>query len=101
MKPKKGLKFILTLLTFLILIAFGFPFIWMLLASFKTQAQILSTGHTFMFKPTFNNYISVFKEYDFLKFIWNSFIVAFGSTLLSLILGLPAAYAIARHHLQN
>ena len=35
MKPKKGLRFIQMLLTFLVLIAFGFPFVWMLLASFK------------------------------------------------------------------
>lgn len=101
MKPKKGLRFIQMLLTFLVLIAFGFPFIWMLLASFKTQSQILSTGDIFIFKPTFHNYVSVFKEYNFLKFIWNSFLVAAGSTLLSLILGLPAAYAIARHHLHK
>jgi multiple sugar transport system permease protein len=73
----------------------------MLLASFKTQAQIMSTGNFFIFKPTGHNYTAVFKEYDFMKFIVNSFIVAIGSTLLSLLLGLPAAYAIARHHLHK
>ena len=82
MKKKKGPKIIQTLLTFIVLIVFAFPFVWMLLASFKTQSQILSTGQLFIFQPTFHNYVSVFKEYDFLKFIGNSFLVAFGSTLL-------------------
>jgi multiple sugar transport system permease protein len=101
MKKKKGPARIYSLLTLLVLLVFAFPFIWMLLASFKTQAQIMSTGNFFIFKPTGHNYTSVFKEYDFMKFIVNSFIVAVGSTLLSLLLGLPAAYAIARHHLQK
>ncbi|MNI25099.1 Trehalose transport system permease protein SugB [compost metagenome] len=101
MKKKKGVTLIQTVLTFLVLITFAFPFLWMLLASFKTQSQILSTEQLFIFKPTFNNYTSVFKQYDFMKFIINSLIVALGSTILSLLLGLPAAYAIARHHLQK
>jgi multiple sugar transport system permease protein len=50
-----------------------------------------------IFKPTLKNYLSVFKEYNFTKFIVNSFIVAFLSTLFGLILGLPAAYAIAKY----
>jgi multiple sugar transport system permease protein len=43
----------------------------------------------------------VFQKYDFMRFIVNSFIVAVGSTVGSLILGLPAAYAIARYHVQS
>ncbi|RKN80544.1 carbohydrate ABC transporter permease [Paenibacillus ginsengarvi] len=101
MKQSRGLNVLYSLLTLLVLFVFAFPFIWMLIASFKTQAQIMSTENFLFFKPTTKNYMSVFKEYDFLKFIWNSLIVAVGSTLLSLLLGLPAAYAIARHHLHK
>ncbi|RAV19790.1 carbohydrate ABC transporter permease [Paenibacillus contaminans] len=101
MKRKKGGTATLAVLTCIVLFVFAFPFIWMLLASFKTQAQIMSTGNFLFFKPTGHNYTSVFQEYDFLKFIVNSFIVAVGSTVLSLVLGLPAAYAIARYKLQQ
>lgn len=102
MKRKKRIKAImLGSLTYLVLIGFAFPFVWMLLASFKTQAQIMSTDNFWFFKPTGQNYVNVFNEYDFMKFIFNSFIVAAGSTLGSLLLGLPAAYAIARHRLQK
>lgn len=101
MKKTIGSKISLSMLTLLVLVVFSFPFIWMLLASFKTQSQIMSTGQFFVFKPTFHNYTSVFREYDFLKYVLNSFIVAVGSTAFSLILGLPAAYAIARYGLQK
>lgn len=101
MKKKKGVNLLLSLLTLIVLFVFAFPFVWMLIASFKTQSQIMSTENILIFEPTFKNYLSVFREYDFLEFIWNSLIVAVGSTVLSLILGLPAAYAIARHHLHK
>lgn len=101
MKQKRSTTLILALLTFVVLVIFAFPFVWMLLASFKNQAQIMSTDQFFIFKPTGKNYSSVFQEYDFLKFILNSMIVAIGATLFSLLLGLPAAYAIARHRLHK
>ncbi|MDQ1910760.1 carbohydrate ABC transporter permease [Paenibacillus sp. GD4] len=101
MKKKAGQRWIYSGLTFLVLLLFAFPFLWMLLASFKTQAQIMSTDQLFAFKPTGVNYINVFREYDFMQFIWNSLVVALGSTFFSLLLGLPAAYAIARHGLHK
>jgi multiple sugar transport system permease protein len=101
MKKKRSKTALFSLLTLLVMLVFSFPFIWMLLASFKTQAQIMSTSQMFVFNPTFKNYVNVFKEYNFLTFIINSMIVAIGSTVGSLILGLPAAYAIARYKLQG
>jgi multiple sugar transport system permease protein len=91
----------LTLSAWLVVLVFTLPFIWMILASFKTQAQIMDMKQIFSFEPTFRNYKSVFEKYQFLKFIVNSFIVAIGSTVGSLFLGLPAAYAIARYRLKG
>jgi multiple sugar transport system permease protein len=85
------------LLLVLILLAVCFPIIWMVLASFKTQVQIQSTKNLFVFAPTLRNYPAVFKDYNFFKPILNSFIVAAGSTLIGLFIGLPASYAIARY----
>jgi multiple sugar transport system permease protein len=81
----------------LILLAVCFPIIWMVLASFKTQVQIQSTKNLFVFTPTFRNYPAVFKDYNFFRPILNSFIVAAGSTLIGLLIGLPASYAISRY----
>lgn len=83
-----------------VLFAVSIPLIWMFLASFQTQAQIMSKEITLRFTPTFANYETVFERYDFVKPIINSFIVASLSTGFALLLGLPAAYAISRYRQQ-
>lgn len=99
MKPKAASRAGYTLVNMAMLLFFLFPFLWMLSASFKTQVQVLSSQHLFFFTPTFKNYVTVFREYDYLKFIANSFAIAAASTAGALLLGLPAAYAIARYRM--
>lgn len=86
---------------FLVTLVFVFPFLWMILASFKTQTDIMNTRNIFSFNPTTVNYENVFNQYSFFRFMINSFVVALLSTIFSLILGLPAAYAIARFKLNG
>lgn len=89
----KALRYTLILaITFI----FAMPFLWMILSSFKTQIDIISVDRLFNFTPTLKNYQNVLGMYNFGEFIFNSFIVALLSTALSLLLGLPASYAIAR-----
>lgn len=73
-----------------------FPFLWMLSSSFKTQVDIITWPPKLLFEPTLQNYRKVFEEQDFLKYFLNSTIVASAAVGLSLVLGLPAAYTIAR-----
>lgn len=84
-------------LILLIMIPFVFPLFWIISSSFKTQAQIVSVPPVWIFKPTVENYLRVFVEQNFGQYLLNSSIIAVGSTLLSLILGLPAAYSISRY----
>lgn len=101
MRKKHLSKLSLGLLTIFVLLVFLFPFFWMLLASFKTQAQIMSGSNMFIFTPTGKNYADVFQRYDFLRYMANSMIVAVASTLLSLLIGLPAAYSIAKFRMHK
>ena len=73
-----------------------FPFLWMLSSSFKTQVDIIAWPPKIFFTPTLQNYQKVFGEQDFLKYFLNSTIVGTAAVGLSLALGLPAAYSIAR-----
>jgi multiple sugar transport system permease protein len=50
-----------------------------------------------LFKPTFENYRLIFKRTSFGLYFINSLIIAFGATLVGLILGLPCAYGIAHY----
>lgn len=84
-------------LILLIMIPFIFPFIWILSASFKTQAQIIASPPVLLFKPTLENYTRVFVDQNFGLYLLNSSVIAVGSTFLSLLLGLPAAYSISRY----
>ncbi|MBT2567989.1 carbohydrate ABC transporter permease [Arthrobacter sp. ISL-85] len=72
------------------------PLFWMLLASLKTNVDIYDTGKAFVFSPTFENYANVLQRNNYFVFIVNSFWVAFVSTALSIVLGVPAAYAMSR-----
>ena len=97
-RKKSTVKSIVTnILVYFTLFLFILPFLWMILASFKTQQQILDTSNLFDFTPNFDNYMSVFTKYEFMDFIVNSFLVAVASTFFGLLLGLPAAYAIAKY----
>ena len=73
-----------------------FPFLWMLSSSFKTQVDIIAWPPKIFFTPTLQNYEKVFGEQDFLKYFLNSTIVGTTAVGMSLVLGLPAAYSIAR-----
>lgn len=95
-RPIKVGSILRALAIILVVLAFLFPFVWMVLASFKTPIDITGRGNPFVFTPTMQHYNNVLGRYAFHIFIWNSFVVAALSTLFSLILGLPAAYAIAR-----
>jgi multiple sugar transport system permease protein len=80
----------------IVLLAFLAPFVWMILNSLKTPLQISQTPPDLVFTPTLANYANVFGSQDFLTYMRNSAIIAGGSTLFALVLGLPAAYSIAR-----
>ena len=84
------------LLILIIVIPMIFPFIWMFMSSFKTQVDIISWPPKFLFSPTLVNFNKVFNEQNFLLYLKNSVIVGVVSVFVSLLLGLPAAYSIAR-----
>ncbi len=82
----------------LIVLAFLGPIVWMVLASLKYNVQIYDAGKAFIFDPTLDNYATVFdpSRGNYLVYIWNSFFIAFMATALSMVLALPAAYAMSR-----
>jgi len=97
MKEKRITTILYGIVLALIIIPILFPFIWMLMSSFKTQVDIISWPPKFVFKPVMQNYNRVFVEQNFLQYMQNSLIVSTVSVFFSLLLGLPAAYSIARY----
>jgi multiple sugar transport system permease protein len=79
-----------------VLVVMIFPFYWMVLTSLRSQVDNVSRIPVWWFEPTWENYRNVIARNNFLEFTWNSFVVAALSTAIGLVLGLPAAYSIAR-----
>ncbi|MET7804591.1 carbohydrate ABC transporter permease [Micromonospora chersina] len=77
------------------------PLLWMIAASFKTNVDIYDTGKALVFSPTLDNYATVLKQSHYVQFIGNSLWVAFAATVLSLILGVPAAYSMSRFNMKK
>lgn len=82
-----------------------FPIIWMFLVSLKSGTELFTTQ--FVFTPTWENYYAIFfgdpraaagvvARQEFPRFFLNSLIVSSGAVVLSLLVGVPAAYALAR-----
>jgi len=90
-------KILFLLLVVLIVVPILFPFVWMLASSFKTQVDIVAWPPRLVFTPTLQNYVRVFKEQNFLKYFINSSIIGISAVFFSLLMGLPAAYSIARY----
>ncbi|GGR97829.1 MULTISPECIES: carbohydrate ABC transporter permease [Micromonospora] len=77
------------------------PLLWMIAASFKTNVDIYDTGKALVFSPTLDNYATVLKQSHYVQFIGNSLWVAFAATVLSLLLGVPAAYSMSRFNMKK
>jgi sorbitol/mannitol transport system permease protein len=71
-----------------------FPVFWMILTGFKTEAQASTDPPTFFFVPTLDQYEAIFGR-DFVPYLINSFTASIFSTLLAIVLALPAAYALS------
>jgi multiple sugar transport system permease protein len=72
------------------------PFLISLSVSFKLPAHVYSDPGLIPDQPTLGAYARVIERPGFQTALWNSIVVGFGSLLLMLLLGVPAAYAFAR-----
>ncbi len=83
-----------------------FPILWVFLMSLKTDKEIIASVPRFFFSPTLENYKAILlgvkaagtetSRPDFILYFKNSLIITCGAVLVSLLAGVPAAYALAR-----
>jgi multiple sugar transport system permease protein len=77
-------------------IFFVFPIFWLFKASFNKPIDAVVLPPVWIFKPEIKNYIDIFIEEPFLKYLRNSVLISGGATFLAILIGFPAAYAFAR-----
>ncbi len=89
-------KIIYTFLAWSISGLIFFPILWTLITSFKTEAEAISaTPSLFMFDWTIENYSEVLSRSPYFTHFWNSIVISLGSSLLGLLIAIPAAWSMA------
>lgn len=88
-------RFVRPSLAWAVAILFFFPIFWMVFTSFKTDADAVKPEFLFLFTPTLENYLNMTENYDYWRFAVNSVITSVFATMLTLVVGVPAAYAMA------
>lgn len=89
-------KTIYTIIAWSIGLLIFFPVLWTILTSFKTEGQAINDPPLFLFFDwTLENYAIVQERSDYMKFLSNSIIVAGGSTILGILIGIPASWSMA------
>ncbi|WFU68559.1 carbohydrate ABC transporter permease [Bradyrhizobium sp. CB2312] len=84
---------------FLVLFAIFFltPPVYMLITSLKSSAEIsAATNPWWVFHPTLSNYAELLTSNQFLRFFWNSSIISITVVIVTMLLSIPAAFALAR-----
>ena len=95
--PRTGRTVALYAVAGVVLAAWAFPVVWGLLTSFKTERDVLAYPPVWIFTPTLANYRDVlFGASSIVPNLFSSLVVASLATLLTLVFGIPAAYAMAR-----
>ncbi|NLQ18951.1 carbohydrate ABC transporter permease [Marinomonas sp. M1K-6] len=96
LNQQRKLKIILTgLFAWTVALVLFFPIFWMFITSFKTELQAISVPPQLFFEPTLDNFKVVQERSDYLHHAWNSVVTSFGSTIIALIIAIPAAYSMA------
>ncbi|WP_077610285.1 carbohydrate ABC transporter permease [Clostridium sp. Marseille-P2415] len=96
-KNKKAGKKIGIIFSIVLTICWLFPYIYVICCAFKPGAEVIAVPPAF-FPKTFSveNFVGLFERMDTVSYLMNSLITALGSTIIALVLGSLAAYAIQR-----
>ena len=84
----------------LLVIVVMFPFVWLLILSFKSTDQIFAGPSGLFLEPTLLNYAALW-DGEFRRSFMNSAIASVASTVLALVLGVPGAYALSRTSMRS
>jgi multiple sugar transport system permease protein len=100
-KPVSVKKTILRLLLYFVVLDVCvitlYPYFAMLCTALKSREEIFSTAGTVLpITALWSNFIDIWSRAPMAKYMLNSFLIAGGSTVIAMLCGIPAAYALAR-----
>lgn len=85
-----------------LLLVWAFPIIWAVIVSFKSETEVLAYPPRVVFEPTLDNYRdAIFGGFSILPSFFTSFVLSTLTTVLTILIAVPAAYAFARLRLRG
>ena len=84
----------MTILVWLIALIVFFPILYTILTSFKTEGEA-AAGFSLIPSWTLDSYVAVLSQQNYFRPFFNSVIISIGSTLVALLIAVPAAWAMA------
>lgn len=72
------------------------PFLWTIMSVTKPTDVAFANPPVFFYEPTMSAFVDLWQTTDFYKYLINTIVVAVISTIVALLIGLPAAYALSR-----
>jgi sorbitol/mannitol transport system permease protein len=89
-------RWLLTILAWAVGLVIFFPILWTVLTSFKTEGEAIAVpSHIVSFDWTLENYAEVQQRSNYIQHVTNSVVISLGSTLIALLIAVPAAWAAA------
>jgi len=76
--------------------AFLFPYLFFVTSAFKSRLETFAYPPVWLFTPTLENFRTVLLDMDILFYMKNSTIIAAASTILTMLVAVPATYSFAR-----
>lgn len=86
---------LLSVVTLLLAFLMFFPILWMVLTAFKTEEVAFAYPPRLLFTPILDNWRVALFETDYLKFLISTLVITGLSTIVAMLFGIPAAYAMA------
>ena len=84
-----------TIVAWLIALLMFFPILFLTVTAFKTELQAIAVPSLWVFEPTLENFSTVQERSDYMHYAWNSVLTSVLSTVLGLLIAIPAAFSFA------
>lgn len=95
-------KIVLFILSLAVLVIMLFPFYWMFVTSIKLPGEVVTSPPIFIPRNfTFDAYRTIFEVWPIGRYLSNSFYIAFPSTVITITMGIMAAYGLARYEIKG
>ena len=88
-------KWMMTILAWVVALLIFFPILWTALTAFKTEGEAIAFPPHIIPTWTLENFVEVQVRSNYISHVANSIVISIGSTLLCLIVAVPAAWSMA------